>query len=886
MNIWDLIVKISGNGQGLRDDIDKDIASLEELNATELKDKNAIVDLDTAEASIKLDALNGKMSELENAMANVTLDDTGAQLKLDALKAELKSLKDARVTAKLSDEGFKLKLDDLHVRFAELRDKTVAVKVDSAGATVGIDTIKTELDTLPEEKRVAIRLVDFIMPQVEIAKTELDDIPDEKTIDIKVYDAEIIPETSLVRAELDDLPSHKVIGIEFKTDGYEKAKAEEESLDNGNGGSGFFSWLHRRNGGSGGNRKLGRAGMIGAVIAALAPAASPLGAAALGGSMGLLSAAAPGVAGTAGLAAVSISNLKPIFSALSQYNTNMKAASQATTIKQQNADIAKAELAWKGLNSAQMQAVHSLQSFESFWKSFSTSFQNPVLTMFSNGLKLLQNLLTDMKPAITGAASAFNTLLQDASKALNSPFWKSFFNWMGANAKQSVLAFGTSLGNLTKGFAGLLQAFSPMAKEMDAGWVKMTASFAKWATHLSGTRQFEDFLNYASKSGAAVLKLIGNLSRLVGTLLKDFAPLGLAMVKFVSDLTKFINQLLKTNPIVKILVDLLLGGLKNILQFVDGIIKFLTWLGKAHPIIMDIITAVGLLVAAFLLPISPMIAIVAGIAAVIAGGVELVKHWGTVKQDAHQVWDSITQFFAKTWKSITSGLKTAWNAIVGFFKKYGLDILAALTGPVGELALYLYKHWGTISSDAKKAWTTLKSDLHSWATGAKKAVTDVFDGLASYFSGLWHQAETWGSNLIHMLTQGIRNGLNEVKNAGGAVAKVIANMLGWHSPTKEGPGADSDTWAPNLMNMLTNGIKHGAPKLQDALNSALSMPQWAVSSGVASMVQGGGLTVNHIHSGSLQHELNGSFNVQKFGPQAIKHIEQQIYRNGVARGVK
>lgn len=907
MNIWDLIVKISGNGQGLRDDIDKDIASLEELNATELKDKNAIVDLDTAEASIKLDALNGKMSELENTMANVTLDDTDAQLKLDALKAELKSLKDARVTAKLSDEEFKLKLDDLRARFAELCDKTVTVKVDSAGATVGIDTVKTELGTLPEEKRVAIRLTDFIMPQVEIVKTELDDLPDEKAIDIKVYDAEIISETSLVRAELDDLPSHKVIDIEFKTDGYEKAKAEEESLDNGNGGSGFFSWLHRRNGGSGGNRKLGRAGMIGAVIAALAPAASPLGGALVGGAGGLASSAVPGLLGVLGFGAVAKTNIGSVTNAVSQYNTNMKAASQATTIAQQNTDIAKAELAWRGLSQAQLNAAHSLQNFESFWKQFAISFQNPVLTLFSNGMKLLQNVLIDVKPAISGTASAFTTLMKDAGTALQSPFWKQWFGWVNAQAKPSVMSFWTIVGNLTKGFAGLLQAFQPMATAMEKGLISMSAEFAKWGTHLKGTKDFESFLKYAAQSGKAVLGLIGNLAHLIGTLLKNFEPLGLTMVTFVSDLAKFINQLLRTNPIVKVLVDLFLGGLQNVLQFVDGVVKLTMWLGKAHPRIMDIITAVGVAIGVWKTFTAAMVAfdaasaanpigfIIAGIAALIAVVVELVKHWKTVVQWLKDVWNwfnhlgvgakaaltllapwlvfpaeiiahwkPIKTFFEALWKNITNDAQKAWRQISQYLKGYW----DALKGAFKVFVDLLTGQWG-------KAWADMKSTL-------QKVWNDIKN---TTLGGMLTDARRWGSNLIRMMAEGIMSSVHWITNAVSRVANTIHNFLAHHSPAEQGPLANDDEWMPNMMNMFVQGIQQAAPKLQSALNNALSMPQWAVSPGVASMVQSGGLTVQHIHSGQVGHTHDGSVMWGKPDKQTVNYIEQQIYRNGVSRGL-
>jgi hypothetical protein len=61
--------------------------------------------------------------------------------------------------------------------------------------------------------------------------------------------------------------------------------------------------------------------------------------------------------------------------------------------------------------------------------------------------------------------------------------------------------------------------------------------------------------------------------------------------------------------------------------------------------------------------------------------------------------------------------------------------------------------------------------------------------------------------------------------------------LGFHSPTEEGAGADADTWMPNLINMLVDGVNKGAPKLQDALKRVIPGMD---SSLTANMLSGAG----------------------------------------------
>lgn len=775
MNVYDLLVKISGNGQGLRDDIERDKESVHSL-LDSIHNKDMKVEANVTEADAKLDAFKQRLKEIQETHALIKVDDDKAQSEVDKLKIKLDDIVYRALKITADDTDAEAKITDLHGKLAQIRaDYTkLPIGVEDASALEKIDAIKMDLDTLH-------------------GKTV--------TVDVR-----------------------------------QRGSAT----------------------GGGQNRRMSRGALIAAWVAALAPAASPLGASLLGGAGGLASAATPGLVGAAGFAAVAKSNIHPVTQAVSTYNKYTKMAAQATTAKQQNADLAKANAAWVGLNKAQLSAAHSLQTFEGFWKKFAASFQNPVLTLFKSGLQTLKTLLLDIKPAISGTATAFNKLMSDAQKALNSPFWKQFFSWLGKNAKQSTMVFGKSLGNLTKGFAGLLMAFQPMAKEMDAGWLKMTASFAKWATSLKGTKNFENFLKYASKSGKAVLALIGNLAHLIGTLLRDFEPLGLAMVKFISDLAKWINQLLRVNPIISALVKNLLGVITSLLQGVDAIVKFMTWLRKAHPAISDIVTAIGLATAAFIgfnvvMNANPIAKVITIISLLVVAGTELVTHWKQIKHffaglwkwfatETKKVWDAIATYFTKQWKSITGGITKSWDAIVKFFKKYGLDVLAALTGPIGLLALYLVKHWSQISADAKKAWNGIKKFLHGLWTSTIKDAETIFSGLGKFFTGLWKTAESWGSGIVNGVWKGIKSAFAAVETKMKKIASEIGHFFG-------GGGS-----------------------------------QVQVRSNVASMVQHVG-TVNHVVSGSVSHAHTGTVDWGKPSAQSVKHIERQIYRNGLSRGM-
>lgn len=98
------------------------------------------------------------------------------------------------------------------------------------------------------------------------------------------------------------------------------------------------------------------------------------------------------------------------------------------------------------------------------------------------------------------------------------------------------------------------------------------------------------------------------------------------------------------------------------------------------------------------------------------------------------------------------------------------------------------KSFGGISSAAKSAASQTRSHLMS-------------------LQNISSQGSSWGSNLISMMTSGMRSKFPSLTSAVSEAAGVIKNFLGFHSPTKEGPASDSDRWAGNFVSMFAGGLK-------------------------------------------------------------------------------
>jgi hypothetical protein len=97
-------------------------------------------------------------------------------------------------------------------------------------------------------------------------------------------------------------------------------------------------------------------------------------------------------------------------------------------------------------------------------------------------------------------------------------------------------------------------------------------------------------------------------------------------------------------------------------------------------------------------------------------------------------------------------------------------------------------------------------------TQLKNEILAVFHAL----EGLLFQS---GQNLIHMLVTGITSKVGELMGAVNDIGHKVAAVLGFHSPPKEGPLSDLDSYMPNMMKMYAAGISGNAHLVHSAANS-------------------------------------------------------------------
>jgi len=435
-----------------------------------------------------------------------------------------------------------------------------------------------------------------------------------------------------------------------------------------------------------------------------------------------------------------------------------------------------------------------------------------------------------------------------------TPVIASFVHWISSgNHLQSGLSV---VGNVVKQVGGfILQNLIQPIGHLISVVAPLVLGFANWAVKSGALKMALGFvagaLELVIKGAGWIINAAANIitffvhsQAAAAALLIPLGALGGYMVFLaVSAIASFLSTL-----------PLLLAG-------------FALWAAGMIPVVIETLLTIG-----------PYLLIGAIIGAVIFGIVEAVRHWGAIAHWLQGIWSAIIgwlggamnaigSFFASIWNHIVAFFVGIWNHIVSIFKKYGLDILMVLIGPIGAIVILIVTHWNKVKAFLVTAWNDLVNlarTLWSDVTGVFTAAWDgISSALHSLWSKIWSLVTAWpgqmlalGGKIIQFLINGITGAIGGVKNAVGSVWHTISNFFP-HSPPKEGPGTDLPNWGPRLVSQFGKGIEQSAPGLKASLGvlmtpvaQSLGAPQ--VGGGGVSGAQtaasgasaGGGITIN------------------------------------------
>ena len=243
--------------------------------------------------------------------------------------------------------------------------------------------------------------------------------------------------------------------------------------------------------------------------------------------------------------------------------------------------------------------------------------------------------------------------------------------------------------------------------------------------------------------GSAFLPTLNNVMQAMTPILQsmaDFASNNPELVATIAAVTAGVLALIAG-----------LGGLALAFTAVTGglgaIISIGSMVGAMFAGITSAISAVGMVGGTLAALGFPVAAVVAGIAAIVAGGVLLYQNWDLVKSKATELWQNLPKMITQAWQAIRStwsalgtwfggiwdSVKAAISTKIGEIKQVFNNWLGSMPAPVQAMVGNIISVWQSFSAQLAKVWNSLKDAAKS----AWDGVVTVTKPIVSTLVGVW-----------------------------------------------------------------------------------------------------------------------------------------------------
>ena len=367
----------------------------------------------------------------------------------------------------------------------------------------------------------------------------------------------------------------------------------------------------------------------------------------------------------------------------------------------------------------------------------------------ANGnFRKMSDIIADVTKATDGmgdaekTAALQSTFTADSIKAMGilcntgaddiDKFTKSLENSKGSAQKMSDMMNNTLSGSL---------------KQLGSAWEALQLSLGDTTGPLSLLiGMFTKFLQALNKLPGPVKQFIVTLALIAATVGPTLLIIGKMMTAFL-DMKKNLGML-------KAAFGLLSGG---IMSFIDTAITTL-YVFITDSVIPALSSLWGVLMA------NPIILVIAGIAALVAGFIYLWNNCEGFRQFWIDLWDKIKNAcqpaidaIKKAFENLMPQLQGIWHGIVEFFTGIGNILKGIFSGDWDQIKQGLVQCWDGIKTAAIAAWSLI-------GEGIKMAI----QGIGDWIAGIWESIKTWCStawdNIKTTVTEKVSSMIDAIVN--------------------------------------------------------------------------------------------------------------------------
>ena len=251
-----------------------------------------------------------------------------------------------------------------------------------------------------------------------------------------------------------------------------------------------------------------------------------------------------------------------------------------------------------------------------------------------------------------------------------------------------------------------------------------------------------------------------------------------------------------------------------------------------------------------------------------------------IKNTFTTIWNAIKSVIDTVLGAIQSVITSVWNAIYGFLSPILNSIKSVVSSVWDSISNKISSIMNTIKSTISNIWDSIKSAVSTKVSGVKTAIQDGFQAAVDWIKGLASDAWNWGADIISGIIDGIKSMISNLADTVTGVADTIRDFLHFSVPDK-GPLTDYESWMPDFMKGLAEGIDKSKKYVEKAVDNVAQAMQLTMDSdlnyslsGISGAVVDGssGGTVNNYYNNDNSRTVNQTNN----SPKSLSRLE--IYR--------